>query len=777
VFSQWLSSLKASCHTTVYITNLHCKHRHPLLTCSLPITFQSGNTQRHMDDLLHHTEKCLCSSCRYFMENLDVPFAIEETSGELFTTNFLDRETEAVYRLTVIGRDSHPTQPLSSSVLVIVLIGDVNDHWPQFLNGPYVAYVPTELPPGKTLLDHADGDTEMNADLHYSLYGQSSDLFSIDPSSGTVFTSKTLRETNDIIINVHVEDTGEAPKFDVTTISVSGSLSEDEPVGKLVAVISAESLRVPEDVPVGHTIMRVTSTDDDSDSNAVTNYSIVDESDDIRFNVDFTTGYITVVSPLDREERDYYILRVNANDSAWSISTDVTIVVSDVNDNRPVFSDPFYSVVLLENRQEEAFVLQVRATDADSGQNSEIFYFIDPSNEEFWVNSSSGEVYTKQELDYEAEHRHHLQIKAIDGGWFSKTGMLNVTVRVMDVNDNPPVFSSSEFVTSVPENSEIGTNVIDMKAVDIDSGVNALITYSLILSGDIYTTRSLRKQGNSHVVLKVLAKNAGVITGMNVDEALVQISVIDINDPPMFTSALYEANVTEDSPAGTPVIAVSAVDQDSILDWNRFFFSIDGGNTNSSFSVDPSSGVISVSSPLDRELWAVYNLTVTATDNGSPPATGTTNVMMVIGDINDNAPKLLFSESRVKENQPGGVTVAELDASDCDLPPNQGPFTYWLVHLSDAFSLTPDGVLLTSRTIDREQISLYRLLVVCEANPCRNEGTCVNTAGGFYCHCQEGFTGSVCSADVDEVPEGEVSKRRDVSSLRGGLSLSLRAWI
>lgn len=86
---------------------------------------------------------------RYSMENLDVPIAIDEASGELFTTDVLDRETVAIYRLTVIGTDKHPTRPLSSSVLVTVLIGDINDHWPQFMNSPYVAYVPTELAAGE----------------------------------------------------------------------------------------------------------------------------------------------------------------------------------------------------------------------------------------------------------------------------------------------------------------------------------------------------------------------------------------------------------------------------------------------------------------------------------------------------------------------------------------------------------------------------------------------------------------------------------------------------
>lgn len=1214
-----------------------------------------------------------------------MPFSIEETSGELFTTDVLDRETTAIYRLTVISSDKHPTQPLSSSVLVTVLIGDINDHWPQFLNSPYVAYVPTEMAPGKFLfpfhiyihyfiLDKmvlkkdldlsfilfincvfsstgsvvcavraADGDTEMNAELKYSLYGQSSDLFSINPYSGTVFTTSALTRTEDIIVNVHVEDAGENPKFDISTISIrfqnisefpeinmdvlSYSLSEDEPVGTLVAVVSAASLRaklvsfyvssgnfdnmfhveqlsgaltvenpldyenkkeftllieardsgsppyssfaeihinisdvndnfpqftqveyrcevfensppswvcdvlaidadsgsygivqynitegntdnaftvdpengmlsttgsldreyipefnltveaaeldnplhkdratvivvvldrndnaprfsqiflteVPEDSPVGHTVIQVTSTDDDTGANALINYSIIDQNDDILFNIDFSTGYITVGRPLDREMHDHYIVKVNANDSAWSISTDVTIVITDINDNRPVFSDHFYTVVIPEAKDKEVFVMQVLATDADMGQNSDILYVIEPPNEEFWVNASSGDIYTKQpltlhnssyeiyqftviafdcgsnplqsnatitvrlepynyypplflplqpmipvpyhmsvrtevvqitaidpdvnnssagieyiliggnasdffwiqadngkvllnqsltesvnlflillvmakdhgfpsltsqtkitfeitgrntfspsfretdatfsvpedlpvgsvigkiqaedgdygpngaityhitpenqylpfsvgeasgllklirELDFEKEGIYHLQIKARDRGWASKTGVLNVTVIVMDVNDNPPVFSASEYIISVPENSEIGTNVLDVKATDADLGANAQITYSLIaghvdkfavdsrngtittldifdyereqifditikssntgghplfslahvviqisdvneftptfkkkefyfsvfknvpigtrigkiiatdydqgskgqvfylmfgqnkymgfeidkLSGEIYTTGSLRKFGNSNVILKVLAKNSGVITGVDVDEALVQISVIDTNDAPMFTSALYLLNVTEDSLVGTSVITVSAQDQDSNLDWNRIFFGIEHGNTNLSFAVDPSSGVISVNTPLDREQWPVYNLTVTATDNGSPPATGTTNVIVTISDVNDNAPKLTLTEAQVKENQPQGTIVAKLNASDSDLPPNQGPFTYWLVNPSTggAFSLTPDGVLFTTKAADREQISAYQVLV------------------------------------------------------------------
>lgn len=91
-----------------------------------------------------------------------MPFSIDEISGELFTTDTLDRETVAIYRLTVFGSDKHPTHPLSSSVLVTVLVGDVNDHWPQFLHSPYVANVPAEVAPGEETDSHLTDDFILN---------------------------------------------------------------------------------------------------------------------------------------------------------------------------------------------------------------------------------------------------------------------------------------------------------------------------------------------------------------------------------------------------------------------------------------------------------------------------------------------------------------------------------------------------------------------------------------------------------------------------------------
>lgn len=973
--------------------------------------------------------------------NFEDMFHVDQLSGALTVENPLDYENKKEFTLLIEARDSG-SPPFSSFEELHISISDVNDNFPQFTQVEYRCEVFENYPPSWVCDVLAiDADSETYGIVQYNITeGNTDNVFIIDPENGLLSTIASLDRENIPEFNLTVEaaELNNPLHNDRATVIVA-ILDRNDNTPRFSQIFFTE---VPEDSPVGHTVIQVTSTDDDTGTNAVISYSIIDQSDDMPFNIDFATGCITVKRSLDREIQDHYILKVNANDSAWSISTDVTIVITDVNDNRPVFSDHFYSIGLPETKDRKVFIMQVLATDADVGQNAEIVYVVEPSNEEFWVNASSGEIYTKQplmlhnssfeiyqftviafdcgsvplssnatvtvrlepfnyyppmflpfqpliaipyhmavgtevvqftaidqdinnssigieyvlnggnasdffwiqadngkvmlhqnvedsinlfltsvvtakdqgspslssqtkvtfeitgrnqfppsfrepdvtfsvpedlvvgsvigriqaedrdygpngaimycitpenqyfpfsvgegsglltlirELDFETEGIYHLQIKAMDGGWFSKTGMLNVTVVVMDVNDNPPVFSSSEYTTSVPENSGIGTHVLDVRAADADSDANAQISYSLIaghvdkfaidsrkgtittldvfdyereqifdvtvkasntgghtlfsvahvviqisdvnestptfgkkqyrfsvfknvpvgtrigkvtatdddrgsegqvfylmfgqnkhmgfeinkLSGEIYTSGSLRKQGNSHIVLKVLAKNSGVITGMDVDETLVHISVIDVNDAPIFTSALHLAHVTEDSPLGTSVITVSALDQGSTLDWNGFLFSIENGNSDFSFAVDPSSGVISVNSQLDREMLSVHNLTVTATDNGSPPATGTSIVIVTIDDVNDNAPKLTFTEAQVKENQPQGTIVAKLTASDSDLPPNQGPFTYWLVNPStdSAFSLTSDGVLFTTRTIDREQTSAYQVLV------------------------------------------------------------------
>ena len=386
----------------------------------------------------------------------------------------------------------------------------------------------------------------------------------------------------------------------------------------------------------------------------------------------------------------------------------------------------FRSASVPENSAVGTLVFQMEARDADSGTNAYITYSLVAGNtDKFAVNPKKGTITTLDMFDFEIEQSFDITVKASNTGGRHLFSLAHVTILVSGINEFIPVFLRNELNFTVSDSVPVGTTVGRVTATDSDQGFDGKVFYLLFgqskktgfdadeQTGEIYTTQDLRKLGFNHAGLRILAKNYGVITGVDIDEAFIQINIIDTNDPPEFTFTVSTAEVSEDTIVGTSIMTVNALDQDSILEWNTFSYSIISGNANSSFSVDPFSGVITVHSPLDRELWPVYNLTIAAIDYGSPPATGTANVVLEIGDINDNAPRVAFTEVSVRENQPHGTIVATLNTSDADLAPNQGPFTYWLAQpsLDNSFSLTSDGVLFTTRPVDRELTPEFYVVV------------------------------------------------------------------
>ncbi|KAJ8404732.1 hypothetical protein AAFF_G00335950 [Aldrovandia affinis] len=849
---------------------------------------------------------------RYALEEGSVPFSIDEVSGVMFTTGALDRETVGSYLLTVTGSDMHPTHPLVSSATVSVLVEDVNDQWPQFLNGPYVANVPTIVAPGSIVcvVRAVDADTGKNAQLTFSIFGHNTSQLSISPSRGEIFAADVLEGTDDITVSVSVDDGGDDPKADTTTVTVrfqhawefptvtvdtrKGLLSEDEPLGTLVAVVTAESNRtglvsyysasgnfgevfqlhretgeltirrpldyeeseefliwveardaglppfstyaeirinisdvndnspeftqnvyrcelfenlpaspvcgvtavdadsgiygkvrysilrgdldntftidsdtgilrtvqsldrekisdynltiqatdkennlntgtavvlvavldtndhaprflqiffteIPEDAPVGFAVIQITSTDEDIGANAVSTYTIINHSGSLPFAIDGTSGNIVVVRSLDRETQDRYVVRVNANDSAWSISTDVTIDITDVNDNRPVFSKSSYSVTVTETKAQEVFVMQVHATDSDLGSNKQILYHIEPPSEIFGVNISTGYIQTKQPISLNDTSSLSFIVVASDCGDVPNYSNATVTVTfVRGVNEFNPKFQKSQYNFSVPERSPNRTRVGKVLATDYDLGPDGEVFYLLIgrskrvgfdideRSGEIFTAGDLRQHGHSLEVLRILAKNRGSINGSDIDETVVLVNVTDANNPPEFSSTHYTAEVSEDAATGTSVTRVTAKDKDSVPQWRRFVYSVKSGNMNGSFALDPVTGILSVKTLLDRERY------------------GSARVAVTVSDVNDNPPRLISTVGYVRENQPHGTVVSVLNSSDSDLPPNQGPYTYWLVRpvFGSSFSVSPDGVLSTTRPVDRERSPVHSVLVV-----------------------------------------------------------------
>lgn len=670
----------------------------------------------------------------YFIEPPSEQFFVNIFTGDIFTKQLIilnEHEVQS-FNFTVVAVDCGNV-PLNSSVIVTVIFVQYNYFPPAFLPFMPNLSVPFTLPVGTEIIQltaiDPDFQTKNNSVEYIITGGNASNYFAVEHFTGKVCLNKTFRQSFSTFLNLVVmaTDRGVPPLSSQVNIKIEvtqDNLFTPHFFDDFIA------FSVPENLPLGSVIGKIHAQDQDTGLSGLVFYSIQDGNADGLFYVEHLSGLIKLAKSLDFEKVEIHHILIDAKDGAWFSKTgmiNVTINVTDINDNPPVFTSTEYMVSVLENSPVGSSVIQISATDKDSGSNAQLGYsLISGHTDYFSLDSINGTITTIVMVDFEQQQRFELTVKVYNLDNQNLYDIAHVNIQVIDVNEYIPSFQRHLYNFSVPETVPLQTEIGHVLAMDYDLGFNGEIYYILFgqskksgfevheRSGKIYTSKDMRNQGQNHAALHIIAKNRGSITGFNVDEALVHIYIIDENDPPEFGSALYTVMLCEDTSVGTSIAKVSASDQDVVVKWGRFSYAIESGNVNNSFSIDPVSGVITVNNELDRELWPFYNLTVIAIDEGSPPVTGSTSVVVTITDINDNAPRLAFTDGFVMENQPHGTLVATLTAADDDLPPNQGPFTYWLIRpaLRNSFTLTSDGILFTSRPLDREVSPFFNLDVV-----------------------------------------------------------------
>uniref|UniRef100_A0A8C3R183 Protocadherin gamma-C3 n=1 Tax=Cyanoderma ruficeps TaxID=181631 RepID=A0A8C3R183_9PASS len=368
----------------------------------------------------------------------------------------------------------------------------------------------------------------------------------------------------------------------------------------------------------------------------------------------------------------------------------VEVEVLDINDNAPRFPRQDYRLEISESAVPGARFHIESAQDPDVGTNSVQNYLLSPSRhfaldlKGFQSGSKLLELVLQQPLDREQSALQQLVLTAVDGGDPPKSGTAQISVRVVDTNDNPPAFDRSTYTVSLLENSLPGTLVVKLNASDPDEGSNGDVIYSFGSytpqkvrqlfsvdphSGEVRVNGTLDYEEASSYEIYVQATDQGPVSMAGHCKVLVNIVDANDNAPEVELTSLYSP-VPEDARSGTVVALMSVTDQDS------------GRNKQVSLRIPPglpftlnsfkNSYTLVTQGKLDHEKAAAYNITVTATDSGTPPLSSQKVIHVEISDINDNPPR--FEEPvysvYIPENNPLGAFLCTIKATDPDVAKN-----------------------------------------------------------------------------------------------------------
>ncbi|XP_071331336.1 cadherin EGF LAG seven-pass G-type receptor 3 isoform X3 [Trachinotus anak] len=658
-------------------------------------------------------------------------FHIHPDTGLITTTQILDREHMDLHYFRVTATD-YGSPRLSGTTMVAITVSDRNDHSPIFEQSEYRETIRENVEEGYPILQlrATDSDSPSNANIRYRFVGDTAAIarsaFEIDPRSGLITTRGAVdRETNEhYTLQVEASDQGKDPGPRSATVKVFITvLDENDNVPQFSE--KRYVVAVKEDVRPHSEILRVSATDRDKDSNAAVHYNIISGNSRGQFSIDSVTGEIQVVAPLDFESEREYTLRVRAQDNGrppLSNNTGiVSVQVTDVNDNPPIFVSTPFQASVLESAPIGSSILHIQAIDTDSADNARLEYRLTGTSSDtpFIINSATGWVTVSSILDRESVEHYFFGVEARDYGMPPLSATASVTITVMDVNDNRPEFLQKEYYARLNEDAVVGTSVVTVTAVDRD--VNSAVTYQ-ITGGNTRNRFAISTAGGAGLLSLALPldykqERRYVLTVTASDRTLhdtcqVHINITDANTHrPVFQSAHYSVSVNEDRPPGSTVVVISATDDDVGENARITYFLEDNIPQ---FRIDPATGAITLQAELDYEDQMTYTLAITAKDNGIPQKSDTTYVEVNVNDVNDNAPQFLSPryQGTVSEDAPPFTSVLQISATDRDAHAN-GRVQYTFQNGEDGdgdFTIEPtSGIVRTVRRLDRESVPFYEL--------------------------------------------------------------------
>lgn len=579
---------------------------------------------------------------QYHIEGPDEFFDLDvenEGSLKLVVKAPLDRETQDNYNMALVAKDKG-SPSLTSSVALLITVTDINDNCPIFsLHSPRNVTISADSPKNTLVaqVKATDLDLGPNSVITYSFSPKVSEwartIFNLDSQTGTIILRQDLYSDNmeELVLKVLASSPHCSPADTQVTVSVLPR-AQKEPTIKMGYITRHENqtLIVSENEPP--TLLAVLELQ------GVT--SIKDCSLYIDSEVPFTLSHqrgkylLSTSRPLDYEEvREHHISVMVHHSVLGSVTTIsshiIRVAVADVNDNPPLFPLSLYEVELEENNQPGVVLLQVTASDADSGDNSRVAYRLAAHTAPiFNIDHSTGQLFLSVSLDREQQHTHTIRVIAQDSGSPPLETAVAVHIKVVDQNDNAPIFVMPHFIFFIPENIPVLAQVGTIGVTDADEGENGkILLYVTNSSGpfviptskkSLHTTTSLDRETQDRYEFWVRASDNGSPTRLT-SSVKVTIYIEDINDnqpkvilPENNVSCL---TVSPDTIAGTTVTRVYAVDQDSGVNSELTYRVI---NESRPFKVDSRTGNITLAQRLLGPDQRMHNLFIVVSDGGKP---------------------------------------------------------------------------------------------------------------------------------------------------------------
>ncbi|XP_053285130.1 protocadherin alpha-13 isoform X3 [Pleuronectes platessa] len=421
-------------------------------------------------------------------------------------------------------------------------------------------------------------------------------------------------------------------------------------------------------------------------------YRIVSSNADPLFHVNQNDGILYVSRKIDREEVCAQISTCLINlktvlENPLEVHY-VGVEVLDINDHSPSFPEKETTLDISESVLPGVRIPLTASRDPDGGHFSVQQYRLSPNDHFRLEVKDKGEdgkipiLIVQKSLDREAAESHSLVLTALDGGKPPKTGEMNILVKVLDVNDNTPVFSQDVYSVILHENVPVDTIVIQVNATDVDEGPNGDVVYSFSKSvshrllklfdinpstGEITVKGLINFEEKDKYEIEIQASDKG-LAPLSTQKSVI-IKIVDVNDnAPEIEVTSFSSSIPEDSRPGTTVALISVNDLDSGLNGKVICSIVENVPFTISPSLQDKMYSLVTKSPLDREKQSHYELTITAKDAGQPPLSSEKTISVVVSDVNDNSPQFSLSPYTfyVTESNNPGTSVFSVKAFDAD---------------------------------------------------------------------------------------------------------------